>query len=846
MAKGDSTSGASLLAAFIPAATTAVVYLLVFLFIRNSNRTFYAPRTFLGTVPEKDRTPSSGLSSTSWLHEFRTLPDTFILKHNSLDAFLFLRFLKFIVWTLFLGGCLTFPILLTANWRGGGSATQLDRLSFGNVAFGNKDVLWAHFGVAVVFFLGLMALIARERLQLVGIRQAYLLDEARAARLSSRTVLFLNVPAAACQPEVLKEHFGPDAERSWPVVDTGDLDELIGRRNGTAFALEKAEMDLIVEAVKRNKGKSRALNGRSTSGAEEGQPLVPSYRRPTQRKPPLVGSKFDLIERAREKISQIVERIDKVRAAPSRNVPEHAAIFVTFSDRPAAHRAFQKVQFEGHLPVQNRFLSVQPKEVLWNNLTMPMPIRMSKASTALVFVIAFTIFFSIPIGLIGTLSNVNKLADRFDWLDWIHRLPSWLLGLLEGFVPPYLISSFTSYVPKLFRHIAKMSGEPTTPQAELKTQAWYFVFLVVQVFLVTTISSDVAAVTSDIARHPEDTPQILAQRLPSSSNFYLTYFVLQGLGSAAATIVNYSDLFEYYFYEYYWDKTPREKFSTYSSMKGTPWASWFPKFTNFFVIAIAYACIAPLVLGFATVGIGLYYLSYRHQLLYVVQTKVDTQGEAYTRALKNMPVGIYIAELCLIGLFGARQAAAQTSLMVVLLVVTAILNLSLDRILRPLELYLGVDILENLHSTLAQEDNISTNDSAAIHAAAHGRRLGLNKLSHPAPRILSDLFDSIITTARQKAESWLHDPDRSFSEDATPTLQDNDLKNIYLAPALTSKLPKLWLPRDALGVSKDEIAANEARGVASTDEGAEIDEEGNLRWDHRFENVPIWSRPKVV
>ena len=91
---------------------------------------------------------------------------------------------------------------------------------------------------------------------------------------------------------------------------------------------------------------------------------------------------------------------------------------------------------------------------------------------ALAFIIVFTIFFAIPVGLISTLSNVKSLANRYDWLDWINRLPPWILGLLTGLLPPYLVSEFVSYVPKLFRHVAKRAGEPTVPQAELKTQAW--------------------------------------------------------------------------------------------------------------------------------------------------------------------------------------------------------------------------------------------------------------------------------------------------------------------------------------------------------------------------------------
>ncbi len=833
-----STSGAAILAAFIPAFVTAVVYLGVLSLIRNSNRKFYAPRTFLGTVPEKDRTPQTSADGTSWLRDYWNIPDRFILQHNSLDAYLYLRFLKFIIGICFVGCCMTWPILFPLNATGGGGKTQLDRLTFSNI---DKNVYtWAHLVVAFGFFLAVIALIARERLRLIGVRQAYLLDDVRSARLSARTVLFLNAPPEACRDENLEEYFGAEAERSWPVVDLGDLEELIGQRNGAAYGLEKAEMDLIIEGVKLGK---RGLNS-SSNGVEDGQTIVPKANRPTKRKPLLVGSKFDPIERARKRIGELVERIDTVRNAPGRNVPERSAIFVAFTNQAAAHRAYQMINFPPPTPVQDRFLAVQPKEVLWKNLAMPVSVRLSKASTALFFVIMFTIFFSIPVGLIGTLSNIQELSDRYSWLEWLEDLPSWLKAFLTGFVPPYLVSWFTSYVPKLFRNIAKMSGEPTIPQAELKTQAWFFAFSVFQIFLVTTFSSGAAAVTAKIARDPASAPNLLASSVPTASNFYLTYFILQGLGSAASTIVNYSDLFEYYFYEYFWDKSPREKFGTYASMKGTPWGSWYPKFTNFLVIAIAYSCIAPLVLGFAGVGIYFYYLAYRHQMLYTVQTKVDTKGEAYKRALKQMPTGLYLAELSLIGLFGVRKATVQTVLMILFFIATAILNLVLDRVLGPLEIFLGVDIWQEQEPLLAVEDGVPQDDEAARHASSHARRLGLKRLPDPLPRYLSDFFDSIISDARDEAESLLSDS--SAREEDIASLKEDDVKKAYNSPAMTSKTPKLWIPKDGLGVSRQEIDENQAAGIVTTDEGAEIDENGRLHWDHRFENVPIWSKPKTV
>ena len=831
----DSTSGAAILAAFIPTFTTAVITLAIFLGIRNSFRKFYAPRTFLGTIPEKERTPESSADGKSFIHDYRTLTDRFVLQHNSLDAYLYLRFLKFIVLVLFIGSCITFPILLPLNATGGGTASQLDRLSFSNVA--KKGHTWGHLVVAWVLFLGVLVLIAVERLQLIGVRQAYLLDEKKAARLSARTVLFLNAPPKACQAENLKEYFGEDAEISWPVKDAGDLEDLVASRTATAYALESAQMDLIVAAVKHVKGDRR-------SQIDEDGNIVPKSKRPMKRKPPLIGSTFDPIESSRRMIGELTEKIETVRSAPGRNIPEHAAVFVAFNSQAAAHRAYQRISFPPKLPMEDRFLALTPKEVLWKNLAMPVPVRLSKASMALAFVIAFTIFFSIPVGIIGTISNAKELADRVSWLEWLNDLPPVVLGLLVGLVPPYLTSWFVSYVPKLFRHIAKLSGEPTVPQAELKTQAWFFVFSVFQVFLVTTFSSGAAAVATKIAEDPSQTPRLLAEALPKASNFYLTYFILQGTASAASTVLNYSDLFEYLFYEYFWDKTPREKFQTYAQMKGTPWASWYPKFTNFLVISLAYACVAPLVLGFATVGLFIYYLAYKHQMLYVVQTKTDTKGEAYTRALKQMPTGIYLAELCLIGLFGVKKATVQTVLMIVLLVITAIINLVLDRTLKPLELYLGVDVWQEQERDLARQEGVSPDDAAAAHAAAHAHRIGIKKLPHPAPRVLSDLFDAIISKSREQVESWLYEV--SSNEDWPAVPKGEELDKVYLAPVFTSKVPKLWIPSDNLGVSKQEIEQNATDGINTTDEGAEVDRTGKLHWDHRFENVPVWSKPKVI
>lgn len=827
-------SAAAILATFVPTFITACVYIGIFWSIRSTYKKIYAPRTFLGTVPAKHRTPEIRQNGNKWFKDFRSLPDHFVLQHNSLDTYLFLRFFKLIIVICFIGVLLTWPILLPVNANAGGNAEELDTLSFSNVA--NNNSLWAHTVVAWLFFGIIFAVLVYERLRLVGIRQAHYLNEPHSERLSARTVLFTNVPHDALLPENLERYFGKEAQRSWPVKDAGDLEDLVEARKAAAMDLESAEFDLLVRAAKR----SDVENGRS----------VPQHQRPATREPPLIGSKIDAITSKRQAVIKLDEKITAHRLAPSRTLPEQAGVFVAFLDQAAAHRAYEHIRFKTPaIPFADRYLDVQPKEVLWKNLTTPTSVRLTKSTAALAFVIVFTIFFSIPIGLIGTLSNVGYLAEQVSWLAWIKDLPPVVFGLLTGLLPPFLISEFTSYVPKLFRHIARLSGEPTLRQAELLTQAWYFTFQVFQVFLVTTFSSGAAAVVSQIMKNPQLAPSLLAENLPKASNFYLTYIILQGTTGAADNLLNYSDLFEYLFYMRYWDKTPRQKFQDYSQMKGFNWAKLLPKFTNMFVIAVVYSVIAPLVLGFATIGFSIFYLAYRYNCLYVYQSKIDSHGEAYRRALQQMMTGVYLAELCSIGLFGARKAGAQTTLMIVLLVLTAVANLTIDRILKPLEVLLGVDgWAEQEVPLLAQEDDINPEDHPNLHIASHYRRMGLTKVPRPIAHRMIAACDVIISSARAHCRSWLSDPSaRIEAEDEDTTLDEETLKNAYTNPAFTAKTPKVWIPRDLDGaVSKEEIQLNKEAGIPSTDESASIDGKGRLHWERDFEKVPVWKAPSLI
>lgn len=400
------------------------------------------------THANRDRTPVSSLKRFEWIRTVRQLDDKFVLEHSSLDAYLYLRFLRTIIFICFSGVCITWPILFPINATGGGSATQLDRLGLGNVH--HKDRLYAHAVVAYVFFGFVMFVIARERIWLIGLRQAWYLSRANASRLSSRTVLYLDPPKhASAEDADVRATFGEDARTQWVVTSTKSLDDAVESRDDKATRLECAEVVYLRQATKKIA---------KTGGADPGNVDVESAR-PRERSYYLAGPASDVIDHLREDVKDAAGKVDEKResyAALGGKGHHRSAVFVEYKDQQTAQRAYRGESKKLHVPVpanlavHSRLIGVVPSELVWRNLAMPYAERVSKNSLANVLIAALIIFWSIPTAIVGTISNVNYLAS-FEWLHWINDLPSPILGLLTGFVPPLLTSLLASYVPIIMR-----------------------------------------------------------------------------------------------------------------------------------------------------------------------------------------------------------------------------------------------------------------------------------------------------------------------------------------------------------------------------------------------------------
>ncbi len=256
------------------------------------------------------------------------------------------------------------------------------------------------------------------------------------------------------------------------------------------------------------------------------------------------------------------------------------------------------------------------------------------------------------------------------------------------------------------------------------------------------------------------------------------------------------------------------------------------------VISITYSPIAPLMMGFATIGLGLFYFAYRYNLLFVDSSVIDTKGLVYAKALQHTLVGCYLAVICLIGLFAIRAAAGPLILMIVFLIAMILYHISLTSAVEPLLHYLP-------RSLESEEAALLHTESAVMGSSAEGQGRGTGDKLYEKNGV-EELKQTKISISQQAGSSKTSMFKRFFRPDIyasyatlrnlvpqdfaeirySPTVE----RDAYQDPAVNAIAPLLWVPHDEMGVSRQECFHTN-KVTPMTDEGAYFNDKGKVVWD---------------
>ncbi|CCE64551.1 hypothetical protein TPHA_0I00440 [Tetrapisispora phaffii CBS 4417] len=870
-----------------------------FLLLRIKLKRIYEPKSSFALIAEEKRPEPLPSGLWQWFLPLLKKSDNFIIKQAGLDGYFFLRYLFLIAAYTGCSIVYVFPILLSVNAANGGNSAGLDVLAYQNVT--DPKRYYAHVFVGWVFFWGFILLMYRELYYYNSVQQNVVSSNRYAKKLSSRTVLFTTVPKQYLSETEFSKLFD-GVKRVWIARAQNGVEKLVKERENMAMNLEnilnnllKKKIKKIGKDIKKNKETddikliNRIRYANSIDKIVTVSEFLTDKERPKLRvqKWKFWTKKVDALDYFKEQLPILNAKIGDLQSNQMDSSPFNS-VFVEFESQYQAQVASQLVPYHAPLFLTPSYIGIHPQSIIWFNLRMMPYERLIRQTAATASMCALVIVWAFPVAFVGLISNITYLTNKLPWLNFIYKLPDVLLGLLTSLAPTVALALLMMCLPVIIRNAAKFAGAPSTQYVEYYTQQTYFAFQVIQVFLVTTIASAATSTVTQIVEEPTKAMELLAENLPKASNFYIAYIILQGMSVTGSALLQIVPLAIYYTLGKVLDPTPRKKYNRFSKLASLSWGTTFPVYTNLAVIIFSYAIISPIILLFATFGFFLLWVAYLYNLNYVYAEAPDARGIHYPRALFQTMVGLYIGQICLLGLFVVGKGWGPIVLQIVCLVVTVLLHLFLNHCFDHLMKNIPIDTMKPLdgESHTASFKNIYSQKhddpfgdvkvlpnfpirkyrSRSGSAGTDVERINSNTLDDKfniqyevsntnnnglvemfngdisATPLLADGDDSAIPTAPfWKRFIFPHTycsykavknriPDIYHVPDPDEITDPDELEHAYDYPAVSAKCPYLWITKDPYGFSQS-LITDLAEVIKISDEGASLDENGKITWE---------------
>ncbi|KAG7722803.1 hypothetical protein KL949_000146 [Ogataea haglerorum] len=566
---------------------------------------------------------------------------------------------------------------------------------------------------------------------------------------------------------------------------------------------------------------------------------------------PVFGKKVDIVDYCKDKLPRLNEQIEEYQSTLAGTRPMNS-IAVEFENQYYAQLAYQTTIHDLPYFFSPKHTNVNPEDIYWPNMRIFWWERLMRANGAVTAIVALITLWAIPVAFVGLVSNLTYLTNKMHWLRFIYKLPDQLLGLVTSLLPTVMLAVLMMLLPMFIRRMGQISGCLTTQSVEYFTQQAYCAFQVIQVFLVTTITSSFASTVTQIAERPTEAMELLSANLPKSSNFYVSYMVLQGFSVAGGTLFQVVSLILFYLFSAMFDNTARKLWTRFNDIGGYAWGTTFPVYTNLAVIFLSYSMIAPMIMIFTFAGFSLIYIAFLYNATYVFGKSADALGRYYPRALFQTLVGVYLGEVCQLGMFAVSKTWGCVVLEAILIGFTVFVHLHLNRAYDHLMTVVPNTVMRPL-------DGVSETLSWTPHAHAQFKGQPLSSCDdlmseekreytdskvheYKASRVplLVEGYDFDADGSKVGLITRILRPDKHYTFKSLqaylppafyefPKEDPEWVKHAYDLPDRSAACPTLWIPRDPMGLSSKEIK-NLNGAIKVSDENAHFDERGKIVW----------------
>ncbi|SPO25626.1 uncharacterized protein UTRI_03350_B [Ustilago trichophora] len=848
----NSASTSTVISSIVLNAVIFAILFCVFLIFRPRFKRVYAPRTYL-VVPEEQIEPLPQ-SLFGWLPVWLKMPTSTILDKNGLDAYMFVEYLEMMLWVFVPIWILSWIVLMPVYGAGtNGTGDGFNRFILSRVGKSPQQQkrYVAPLLIQWVFTLWLLWNIRSRMSKFIKLRQEFLVSPQHAQSAQAKTVLITGIPNELLSEKKLRAIYSQlpgGVAKVWLNRNLKELPDLFDEREKWCNKLEAAETSLIKTAYKLvKKGKAQDASGSLPDAdveinAEVADQYVPKKKRPTHKlgKIPCMGEKVDTIHWCREEIARLNKQIEKKRseiAVDYKNYPPQSSAFILFNTQIAAHMAAKAQAHHEPYRMTNRYVEAHPDDVVWANMNMNPYERKIRTAIGWAITIALIIFWAVPVAFVGIISNINGIAAKAPFLNWLLDIPPVVLGIIQGILPTVLLAVLNMLLPIFLRLLSRLSGVPTRSGIELDLQGRFAAFQIVQNFLfLTLISGNAGQITTyvtEVAQQPTQFPGLLAEAIPKGSLFFLSFIALQGLSGAASLFAQLPSLAVYYVKKFLLASTPRKVWHIDHDTGGPAWGTLFPSMTLITVIGTGYVVIAPIVNGFVAFTFFLFFLGYKYLFLYVYDNKPasETSGLFFGKAIRHIFAGLYVEMVMLTAIFflaqsedaagnKAQSAIPEGAFMVVLIVIVIGFHYFLNDSFKQLETALPLTL--TVGST--NEAQLHGGNTRTSGETAYNEKKALNGQGTSSEEAASALPGSAA------ANGYKVDTANGDKPHQDTGLTDEQ-ESAFYHPSLTGEQKPIWLPNDKFGIGRAGVASARKAGLDATYEHTSVTEKGQVETD---------------
>jgi len=581
----------------------------------------------------------------SWIREAFSSTEADVIRLSGVDSAVYFVFLTTVLGMLVLSGFVLLPVLLPVAATDHsvrpsedvsiGSFHDLDKLTMGHVGK-NSTRLWAFLISTYLVSIVAYCLLWKAYKHVSQLRAVAL--ESTEAKPQQFAIVVRDIPSSP-DGQTRKEQVDSFFKTIYP--ETFYRSMIVTDNKGVNKIYEK------LEGFKKKLARAEAIYAKSqTIGNPQGT-------RPKNKTGflGLIGKKVDSIEYYREKINDLIPKLEAEQKVTLRERQQPAAL-VFFTSRVAAASAAQCL----HAQIVDAWTVIEapePRQLLWTNLPKKYYERVVRENVIYVIVFLTIFFYMIPITFVSAFTTLENLKKLLPFTKPIVNQAA-VRTVLEAFLPQIALLVFLALLPKLLLFLSKAEGIPSESHATRAASGKYFYFSVLNVFIGVTIGSSLFATLKEVEKKPNTLVPLLATSLPKSATFFLTFVALKFFVGYGLELSRLVPLIIYHLKRKYLCKTEEEVKAAWAP-GDLGYATRFPADMLILTIVLCYSVIAPVIIPFGVAYFGLGWLLLRNQVLKVYVPSYESYGRMWPHMYTRIMASLVLYQVTMFGYFGVKQ-----------------------------------------------------------------------------------------------------------------------------------------------------------------------------------------------